>query len=425
VGVEATKLYNDATALLKKIVDEKWFTADGVIGFWPAASTAPDTITVQTPDGEVQLECLRQQIQKAPGQPNFSLADFIKPVQNSAAEGPLTQALANNVEAFGSTASSVDEPEAAYGYQWADPFYYKQLKEFALQHRAKPTAEESALWELLKSKKLEGFKFRRQHIIDKYIADIVCLDKRLIIEIDGLIHQLPENIEADNIRTEALEKIGFTVIRFSNEEVLHQTDQTLQTILNTLNTLPSIKDSSNLSSPFGGQGAKGADYIGAFAVTIKGMEAHRERFAKDLDEYNKIMVQVLSDRLVEAFAECLHAQVRREYWGYEKDEQLSNEELIKEQYKGIRPAPGYPACPEHTEKYKLFNLLQATENIGIELTESLAMNPAASVCGWYFAHPQIPYFWIGKIQRDQLENYAKRKGMPLDEAERWLRPVLD
>lgn len=251
VGTEATKLYNDAKKLLQTIVEEKWFTADGVIGFWPAASVGPDTIKVQSDKGEIHLECLRQQIQKAPGQPNFSLADFVKPE------------------------------------------------------------------------------------------------------------------------------------------------------------------------------TEGSDFIGAFAVTIKGMEVHRERFAKELDEYNKIMVQVLSDRLVEAFAECLHAQVRKEYWGYEKDEKLSNEQLIKEEYKGIRPAPGYPACPEHTEKYKLFDLLNATENIGIELTESLAMNPAASVCGWYFAHPQSQYFGIGKIQRDQLEDYANRKGMSLDEAERWLRPVLD
>ena len=137
------------------------------------------------------------------------------------------------------------------------------------------------------------------------------------------------------------------------------------------------------------------------------------------------MVQVLSDRLVEAFAECLHHRVRKEYWGYEKEEQLTNDQLIKEEYKGIRPAPGYPACPEHTEKYKLFALLDATKNTGIELTESLAMNPAASVCGWYIAHPQSQYFGIGKIGRDQMEDYAKRKGMSLEEAERWLRPVLE
>jgi 5-methyltetrahydrofolate--homocysteine methyltransferase len=257
VGKEATKLYNDARALLKKIIEEKWFTADGVIGFWPAVSNNADTIILQANGTEVNLEFLRQQIQKAAGQPNFSLSDFIRPLD-------------------------------------------------------------------------------------------------------------PDN------------------------EDLTQTD-----------------------------------YIGAFAVTIKGMEEHRERFMKEYDEYNKIMVQVLSDRLVEAFAECLHHQVRKDFWGYAKDEQLNNEQLIKEEYTGIRPAPGYPACPDHTEKLKLFSLLKATENIGIELTESLAMNPAASVCGWYIAHPQSQYFGIGKIQHDQLEDYALRKGMDLEDAERWLRPVLE
>jgi len=136
-------------------------------------------------------------------------------------------------------------------------------------------------------------------------------------------------------------------------------------------------------------------------------------------------VQILADRFVEAFAECLHHRVRKEYWGYAKDENLTNDQLIKEEYKGIRPAPGYPACPDHTEKLKLFSLLNVTENIGIELTESLAMSPPASVCGWYFAHPQSHYFGLGKIGRDQLQDYAQRKGMSLEEAERWLRPALE
>jgi 5-methyltetrahydrofolate--homocysteine methyltransferase len=167
------------------------------------------------------------------------------------------------------------------------------------------------------------------------------------------------------------------------------------------------------------------DYMGAFAVSIHGARKHIDRFIAEHDEYNKILVQILADRFVEAFAECLHEQVRKKYWGYDKDEQLTNEQLIKEEYKGIRPAPGYPACPDHTEKIKLFALLNATENAGIELTESLAMNPPASVCGWYFAHPQSHYFGIGKIGRDQLEDYAQRKGMSLEEAEKWLRPVLE
>ena len=250
-GTEAKRLLNDAQKLIEKIVAEKWFSADGVIGFWPAASNNADTIILQTENGEVKLESLRQQLKKAVGQPSYSLADFICPAE------------------------------------------------------------------------------------------------------------------------------------------------------------------------------LGTDYMGSFAVTIHGAKKHIDRFAADHDEYNKILVQILADRFVEAFAECLHQQVRTEYWGYEKNETLTNEQLIKEEYKGIRPAPGYPACPDHTEKVKLFELLNVTTNIGIELTESLAMNPPASVCGWYIAHPQSHYFGLGKIGKDQLEDYAKRKGMSLDEAEKWMRPVLE
>jgi len=250
-GAEATRLHNDAQKLVQQIIKEKWFDANGVIGFWPAASNNADTVILQTEKGEVKLESLRQQLKKAVGQPNFSLADFICP---------------------------------------------KEI---------------------------------------------------------------------------------------------------------------------------------GADHMGAFAVTIHGAKKYVEKFAAEHDEYNKIMVQILADRFVEAFAECLHQKTRTEYWGYAKDETLSNEQLIKEEYKGIRPAPGYPACPDHTEKIKLFELLNVTENIGIELTESLAMNPPASVCGWYIAHPQSHYFGLGKIGKDQLEDYAKRKGMSIEEAEKWLRPVLE
>ena len=167
------------------------------------------------------------------------------------------------------------------------------------------------------------------------------------------------------------------------------------------------------------------DHIGAFAVTIHGIDEHIKKFEANHDDYNKIMLQALSDRLAEAFAEFLHLKTRKEYWGYDQNESLSNEELIKEKYVGIRPAPGYPACPDHTEKYKLFDLLKVTQNIGIELTESLAMYPASSVCGWYFAHPQSQYYGVGKIQQDQFEDYARRKGMTKEVAEKWLSPVLE
>ncbi|MCZ2458166.1 MAG: dihydropteroate synthase [Chitinophagales bacterium] len=412
-GTEANKLFNDAQKLLNRIIKEKWFTANGVIGFWPAVSDGVGTVTLQTKDGKVKLEFLRQQLKKAAGQPSFSLADFVKP-------GPTTQADGTNGDT--AKAPSQWEGEKRPGYMMADPMNYKLLKDFAKKHRFNPTKAEEILWDILKSKQLEGFKFRRQHIIGNYIADFVCLDRSLVIEIDGLIHQLPENKEADEIRTKWLIEKGFKVIRFINEEVVNKTEDVLRTILSTLKAQPSIKEKSNLSSPAGGQEA---DYLGAFAVSVFGARKYIDKFAKENDEYNKIMVQVLADRMVEAFAECLHERVRKEYWGYDKDENLTNEQLIKEEYKGIRPAPGYPACPDHTEKPKLFKLLNATENIGIELTESMAMSPPASVCGWYFSHPQSHYFGLGKIGRDQLEDYAKRKGMSIEEAERWLRPALE
>ncbi|RXK81986.1 methionine synthase [Filimonas effusa] len=262
IGVEATRLYNDANALLDKIIEEKWLTAHAVIGFWPATRVAADSVTVKavtsstgSTDGEaIRLEFLRQQVKKAADQPNLSLADFIKPA--------------------------------------------------------------------------------------------------------------------------------------------------------------SVPGEYN-------------DYLGAFAVTIKGIEPHIERFEKAFDDYNKIMLQALSDRIAEGFTELLHKKVRTEYWGYIKEEQLTNEELIKEKYMGIRPAPGYPACPDHTEKYKLFSLLDVEKEIGITLTESLAMYPASSICGWYFSHPQSQYFGVNKITEDQLEDYIARKGLSEDEMRRWLAPVLE
>lgn len=167
------------------------------------------------------------------------------------------------------------------------------------------------------------------------------------------------------------------------------------------------------------------DFIGAFAVaTGFGIEAHLEKFAASHDDYSSIMLKALADRLAEAFAEYLHAELRKHYWGYANDENLSNEELIKEKYKGIRPAPGYPACPDHTEKLKIWELLKVEENAGIKLTESLAMLPVSAVSGWYFAHPDSRYFGLGKIKEDQLANYAIRKGMDLEEMKRWLSPNL-
>lgn len=167
------------------------------------------------------------------------------------------------------------------------------------------------------------------------------------------------------------------------------------------------------------------DYVGAFAVTTGfGTEELAQKYYDEGDDYNAIIVKALADRLAEAFAEFLHHKVRTEYWGYAEDESLENEDLIAEKYLGIRPAPGYPACPDHLEKTTIWNLLKVKENIGLELTESLAMFPTAAVSGYYFGNPKSKYFGVGKISEDQLKDYAERKGVDLEFARKWLSPNL-
>lgn len=167
------------------------------------------------------------------------------------------------------------------------------------------------------------------------------------------------------------------------------------------------------------------DYMGAFVVTAG---QHCDEICKEYeqahDDYSSILVKAIADRLAEAAAEWLHAKVRSDIWGYEKTEYLDNQQLIEESYQGIRPAPGYPACPDHTEKTTLFSLLNACEHTGVTLTESLAMMPAASVSGWYFAHPASKYFTIGKISKDQVISYANRKNISVEECEKWLGSIL-
>jgi 5-methyltetrahydrofolate--homocysteine methyltransferase len=168
------------------------------------------------------------------------------------------------------------------------------------------------------------------------------------------------------------------------------------------------------------------DYIGMFAVTAgHGIDGLVAGFEADHDDYSAILTKALADRLAEAFAELLHQKVRREFWGYARDEALDPTDLIKERYQGIRPAPGYPACPDHTEKRTIFQLLGVEENAGITLTESYAMLPTASVSGYYFWRPEAQYFGLGKIERDQIEDYARRKRMDVDTVERWLSPNLN
>jgi 5-methyltetrahydrofolate--homocysteine methyltransferase len=244
---------------------------------------------------------------------------------------------------------------------------------------------------------------------------------------DIILHNF-EAYEYNSAGQGALKNTGYSVL---SETAVSETGDLIEnpplTILHNLrqqnlkaSNLPNLCLSDYIA-PLSGA----ADYIGAFAVTAGlGIEPLLEQYEKDHDDYSSIMLKSIADRLAEAFTELMHERVRTEFWGYVSSETFTNEELISEKYQGIRPAPGYPACPDHTEKTALFDLLDAGR-IGIELTESFAMYPASSVSGFYFAHPESKYFTIGKIAKDQVVDYAKRKNMELEEIERWLSPVLN
>jgi 5-methyltetrahydrofolate--homocysteine methyltransferase len=234
-----------------------------------------------------------------------------------------------------------------------------------------------------------------------------------LLTANGVIGLFPANsVGYDDIEIYTDEK------RQGVKRVLHTLRQQTQKSQNT----PNIA----LADFVAPKESKTEDYIGMFAVTAgEGIEILVEQFEKDHDDYNSIMVKAIADRLAEAFAEHLHELVRKKYWGYAVEENLSNEELVKEKYIGIRPAPGYPAQTDHTEKSIIFSLLDVEKNAGIKLTESMAMYPAASVSGLYFAHPEAKYFNVGKIDKDQVLDYHKRKGMSLEEIEKWLSPILN
>jgi len=226
--------------------------------------------------------------------------------------------------------------------------------------------------------------------------------------------------------------IGFFPANSDNDDIVLYTDDSRTRKLQVLHHLrqQNVKAPGRpnycLSDFIAPVGSGIADYLGGFAVTAGiGIETKLAEFEKDHDDYSAIMLKALADRLAEAFAEYLHQTVRREYWGYAEDEVHDNAALIEEAYQGIRPAPGYPACPDHTEKAKLFELLNVTEHTTIALTENFAMYPTAAVSGWYFSHPESQYFNLGKIERDQLQDYAKRKGMTVEVAERWLAAHLN
>ncbi|RDI99738.1 methionine synthase [Dyella solisilvae] len=223
--------------------------------------------------------------------------------------------------------------------------------------------------------------------------------------------------------------IGFWPAANLGDDIEIRLDDGSKTVLHHLRQQvdkPVERPDFSLSDFIAPKSAGKQDWIGGFAVTAGiGIDAHVARFEAAHDDYSSILLKALADRLAEAFAERLHQRVRREFWGYAADESLDNEALIKEQYSGIRPAPGYPACPDHTEKATLFRLLDATRNTSIELTEGFAMFPTAAVSGWYFSHPDSQYFVVGRMTREQVDDYAKRKGWTRQETERWLASNLD
>ena len=225
--------------------------------------------------------------------------------------------------------------------------------------------------------------------------------------------------------------IGFFAANSEDDDLLLYTDERRETILERLCHLRQQRAKPDgqaqlCLADYVAPGNSGiADYVGAFAVTAGiGIDEHVARFEAAHDDYSAIMLKALADRLAEALAEWLHERVRVDHWGYAPDEALDNAALIAESYRGIRPAPGYPACPDHTEKGKLWSLLDVADSIGLELTDAYAMLPTAAVSGFYFSHPDARYFSVGKIDRDQLESWAERKGMSIAEAERWLAPNL-
>jgi 5-methyltetrahydrofolate--homocysteine methyltransferase len=226
--------------------------------------------------------------------------------------------------------------------------------------------------------------------------------------------------------------VGFwPAARSGNDDIAVYADESRSEAIATLHHLrqqtekPDGKYNACLADYVSPAGSGVADYIGGFCVTTgHGVEELAAEFLAQHDDYNSILLKSLADRLAESFAEYLHRMVRREFWGYAADEALSVNDLIQEKYRGIRPAPGYPACPDHTEKATLFRLLDATNACDVTLSESFAMTPPSSVSGFYFSHPESRYFAVGKIGRDQIESLAERKGETVAEIERWLRPNL-
>jgi 5-methyltetrahydrofolate--homocysteine methyltransferase len=446
VGEQARQLYADARKMLDEIVSNKSIQAKAVVGIFEANSEGDDvSVNWKNPSPALPK-----------GKGDSILTDNTRRTYSLNS----TQQTSIDKEPSSEQGSPfplgrVGDGSKHYHYYNTPKELYESLHKNAVAMRNSPTKGEEAMWQILKGNRLAEHHFRRQHIIDKYIADFVCLKKQLIIEIDGEIHESSEAMENDQRRTRLLNQLGFEVIRFKNEEVLSNPLGIESLVLKHLANKQSVNQVSESEATYSSsktttfrtlrqQTKKAAgqpnyalsdfiapkdsgeqDYIGCFAVCAGyGVDELVKSFEQKHDDYNAILVKALADRLAEALAEFMHEKVRKEIWGYASRESLTNEELIAESYCGIRPAPGYPACPDHLEKQTIWDLMEVENAIGLSLTESMAMYPTAAVSGYYFAHPDAKYFGIQKITNEQVTDYASRKGITQAEAEKWLSPVL-
>jgi 5-methyltetrahydrofolate--homocysteine methyltransferase len=476
-AAEAGKLYQDALHWIDRIIAENRFHARGIHGFFPANSDGDDII-VWT-DGSraterTRFHTLRQQIRKESGKPNVALADWVAPVAavSNRQAGPFQPAFAKSSspidkQTWGSLPHwHRDNATYAVTFRLADSFpvsvlhAYRKEKEELQQRIARADEDGDArLCERLRTQLGQLYRTGIEKILDEGRGEawmkqpeIASVVRDALLHFDGerydlgawcvmpnhvhMIltpcdgHSLPEILhsikrhsarEANRLlgrEGEFWQKETYDHIIRDAEDYWNQRDYVLR----------NPKSAGLESWEFVGEGAgrlqtAATDYIGGFVVGIHGADEFAAELDQANDPYGSIMVKAIADRFAEAFAELLHHRARIE-WGYETEAELTADQLIHENYRGIRPAPGYPAQPDHTEKPILFDLLDATPASGVTLTESCAMHPGAAVCGLYFSHPDSHYFVISELQKDQIEDYARRKGMTVAETEKWLGPWL-
>ena len=485
-AAEAKKLYAEACIYLEKLVAENRLTARGIYGFFPANADSDD-IVVWNEDGttRTKFHTLRQQLKKTSGKPNVALSDWVKPVaameQSDMAE--LTSYQKSSANCIRPAKTQPDIKKEKWG---SLPHWYREGATYAVTFRLEDTLPKNLLTAYAKEKGElkhridqadkdgeEGlsrdlqkqlhqlYRDRIETILDEGMGECWMKDPKIAAIIaDAIKHFAGERYDlgawcvmSNHVHMilspregESLADILHSIKRYSAHEAnkvlgrdgtFWQKESYDHIIRNaedfanqTKYVLNNPKSAGLVDWEFVGEGglagrmqSAATDFIGGFVVGIHGADEYAKELDAQNDPYGAIMVKAIADRLAEAFAEMLHHQARMD-WGYEAEGELTKDALIHEKYQGIRPAPGYPAQPDHTEKPILFDLLGATDATGVFLTESCAMHPGAAVCGLYFSHPESHYFALSDLQKDQIEDYAKRKEMTVEEVEKWLGPWL-